>query len=145
MSLLNTLTKIVSRPKKRPGRGMGSGKGGHTSGRGTKGQRSRTGGKVPIWFEGGQLPLIKRLPMLRGKSRFNVVRPTAQVTLSELNNLKANTISLDTLKLEKLISVRHKAAKVINSGSLKRKIVLDGLRVSQSARQVIEKLGGQIK
>ena len=87
MSILHQLSSIVDRSHKRLGRGFGSGKGGHTSSRGSKGQRSRTGSKIPLWFEGGQLPLIKRLPMLRGKYRFKVVRPVVELTLSDLEKL----------------------------------------------------------
>jgi large subunit ribosomal protein L15 len=68
MSILSSLTKITTRSKKRLGRGYGSGKGGHTSSRGQKGQKSRVGSKVPLWFEGGALPLSKRIPMWRVKA-----------------------------------------------------------------------------
>src|SRR5260221_1304622 len=99
MSMLNKLTKITEKPAKRLGRGYGSGKGEHTVGRGNKGMRARKSGEAPAWFEGGQLPLVKRLPMLRGKSRFNVIRPTATVTLSHIEKMKAETITLDAVKL----------------------------------------------
>jgi large subunit ribosomal protein L15 len=144
MSLLNQLTSIINKSQKRVGRGFGSGKGGHTAGRGTKGQLSRQGGGSPLWFEGGQLPLIKRMPMLRGKSRFNVVRPTAEVSLTDLENLKADKVTLETLKLEKLIDKRFKKAKIINTGSLKRKVSIQGLLVSAGARKAIEQVGGSV-
>lgn len=144
MSLLSSLTKLTARSAKRVGRGVGSGKGGHTAGRGTKGQRSRTGSTAPLWFEGGQLPLTKRLPMQRGKGRFKVVRPAAEVTLSELNNMQAETITLDTLKLEKVIDRRFAKAKVINTGTVTKKITLEGVVATAGARQAIEAAGGTV-
>lgn len=144
MSLLNKLTKSTTSQSKRVGRGYGSGKGGHNSTKGQKGQKSRGGAKIPLWFEGGQLPLIKRLPMLRGKGRLNVVRPTAEITLSEIENMKADTITLDTLKLEKVISPGFKKAKIIASGTLNRKVTVEGIRVTKSAAKAIEAAGGSI-
>jgi large subunit ribosomal protein L15 len=144
MSLLNKLTSIRKSLPKRVGRGYGSGKGGHTSGRGQKGQNSRRGGGVAIWFEGGQLPLIKRMPMQRGKSRLKVVRPTAELTLTELNNVKADTITLDTLKLEKVIDQRFKKAKIIASGKITRKVTVEGVGVTEGAKAAIEKAGGKV-
>lgn len=141
MSLLNKLTSIVDRSSKRVGRGYGSGKGGHTSGRGMKGQRSREGGKRPLWFEGGQLPLTKRLPMLRGKGRFNVVVPTAEVTLNDIQKMKSKIISLEILKEEKVINHRFRKAKIVNTGTLKRKVTVE-IKVSAGARQAIENAGG---
>jgi large subunit ribosomal protein L15 len=144
MSLMNLLTSTKTKSAKRIGRGYGSGKGGHTSTRGQKGQKSRQGANIPVWFEGGQLPLIKRLPMLRGKGRLNVVRPTAQVTLSEINNMKADVITLDTLKLEKIISPKFKKAKIIASGSINRKVKVEGIKVTSNAQLAITKAGGSV-
>lgn len=144
MSLLNKLVSITSKSNKRLGRGIGSGKGGHTSSRGQKGQRSRQGANIPLWFEGGQLPFIKRLPMLRGKHRLNVVRPTAEVTLAEINAMKAEVITLDTLKLEKVISPRMNKAKIINSGKLSRKVSVQGIKVTQTAAKAITAAGGTV-
>ncbi|PIR61708.1 MAG: 50S ribosomal protein L15 [Candidatus Pacebacteria bacterium CG10_big_fil_rev_8_21_14_0_10_44_11] len=145
MSILSSLPRLSQKPKKRVGRGYGSQKGGHTAGRGQKGQGSRRGFHSPLWFEGGQLPLIKRLPMLRGKARFNVLTLTAEVSLADLNKMKAEVITLDTLKLEKVIPARSKQAKVIASGSVNKKITLEGIKVSAQAKQAIEKAGGKIK
>lgn len=145
MSLLDQLTKTTHPASKRVGRGYGSGQGGHASGRGQKGQRSRKSGKSPDWFEGGQLPLVKRLPMWRGKGRQNVLRPTAEVTLGELQRMKADTITLETLKLEKVIDSRFKAAKIILSGKLDRKLSVKGVRVTAGARQAIEAAGGSVE
>lgn len=144
MSLLSQLSSIITRPKKRVGRGVGSGKGQHTSGRGTKGQKSRNGGQTALWFEGGQLPIIKRMPMLRGKRRFNVVRPTAQITLTEINNMKAETITLDALKLERVISPAFKKAKIVNTGTLTRKVTVTDVKVTAGASQAITKAGGSV-
>ena len=133
MAVFNKLISVIDKPAKRVGRGFGSGKGGHTSSRGQKGQKSRRGSKIPLWFEGGQLPLIKRLPMLRGKGKFNVLVKTAEVTLTELNRMKADTITFDTLKLEKVIPAAAKQAKVIASGSISRKVTLTGENIALSA------------
>lgn len=144
MSLLNQLAKITTKKAKRIGRGYGSGVGGHTVGRGQKGQKSRVGAKTPLWFEGGQLPLVKRLPMMRGKGRFNVLNPAAEVTLSNLNKMQATIITLDTLKLEKVIDRRFSKAKVIATGTLDRKITLQGIPVSAKAREAIVAAGGEV-
>lgn len=144
MSLLNELTKVTSRAKKRVGRGYGSGKGGHNSGRGTKGQNSRRGGGVAQWFEGGQLPIIKRMPMTRGKSKQEVVRPTAQLSLTEIENLKTEVITLDSLKLENAIDKRFKKAKIIANGSISRAVTIEGVSVTAGAKAAIEKAGGKV-
>lgn len=144
MSFLNQIISIKTEGKKRVGRGYGSAKGGHTSSKGQKGQRSRRGAKIPLWFEGGQLPLIKRLPFWRGKNRFKVVRPTAEITLDTLNSLKPTEISLETLKNEKIIDRRFKKAKIIATGKLERKVDLTGIGASKKAEEVIKSLGGSV-
>lgn len=145
MSLLQQLITTKSKSAKRLGRGIGSGKGGHTSSRGQKGQRSRGGAKIPLWFEGGQLPLIKRLPMLRGKGRLKSVRPTAEVTLTEIQKMKAEIISLETLKAEKIIDKRFKKAKIIATGKIDRKVTIEGVLATAGAQKAIEALGGSIR
>ena len=145
MSLLTNLIKTKDSSKKRVGRGYGSGKGGHTSAKGQKGQKSRGGAKIPLWFEGGQLPLIKRLPMLRGKGKLNVVRPTAEINLTEIERMKAEIITLDALKLEKLIESKFKKAKIIASGKISRKVTIKGLGISEAAKKAVEKAGGSIE
>lgn len=145
MQILQSLPSIITGAKKRVGRGYGSGKGGHTAGRGNKGQGSRTGGGVPLWFEGGQLPLIKRMPMWRGKGRFKVVVPTAEVTLSDLDKMSSDIITLDTLKLEKVIDGRFRKAKIIDTGTITRVVKIKGLAVSKNAQSVIGKLGGSVE
>jgi large subunit ribosomal protein L15 len=145
MSLFNQLKKTNSRSSKRLGRGYGSGKGGHTVGRGQKGQKSRVGSKVPLWFEGGSLPLTKRLPMWRGKGRFKTLRLTAELTFNDLNTMDLEEISLDSLKINKLIDVRFKKAKIIKKGKLNRKINVKGIAVSEAAQKEIESLGGKVE
>jgi large subunit ribosomal protein L15 len=145
MSVLSSIKSIQEKSKRRVGRGFGSQKGGHTSGRGQKGQKSRRGSKIPLWFEGGQLPLIKRLPMLRGKARFNVLTLTAEVSLSDLDKMQADTITFDTLKLEKVIPARAKKAKIIATGKLRRKIAIEGIQISAKAKEALENAGGTVK
>lgn len=144
MSIVSKLFPVITHRKKRVGRGYGSGKGGHTSGRGTKGQKSRSGGKVPLWFEGGQLALIKRMPMLRGKSRLKSFDRVAMVTLTELNRMKATDISFETLKLEGVVSRSARTAKVVNTGKIERKINLISIKTTASARQQVEAAGGSV-
>ncbi len=142
MSLLLTLATITEKKKKRLGRGPGSGKGMHTVGRGTKGMGARKSGSVPTWYEGGQLPMIKRMPMLRGKARFNVLKPTAAVTLNDLDKMKAEVITLDSLKLEKVIDKRFSKAKIIANGKIARKVSVQGIAVSATAAKMITAAGG---
>lgn len=145
MSLIGKLTSITDKSKKRVGRGYASGKGGHTSGRGTKGQKSRQGGKVALWFEGGQLPLVKRLPMTRGKGRFKVINPTAEIKVGELEKSKTDVITLDTLKIEKFIDKKFKKAKIIAGGKLSKKVTVQGIKVSKAAAKQIEQAGGKVE
>ena len=134
----------MTRSKKRVGRGIGSGKGGHTSSRGSKGQKSRRGSKIPLRFEGGNLPLIKRLPMMRGKGRLKQVRSRVELTLTDLDRLGQDSITLDTLKLAKLVPNSSTSVKVIATGTLTRPVSITGIRVSSTARQMIEKAGGNV-
>lgn len=143
MSLLNKLVKTTTRSKKRVGRGYGSGKGGHTTGRGTKGRLSR--GKVPVWFEGGQLPSTKKYPMIRGKGKFSPLRVAAEITLDDLERLPTQKVTLDTLKLHKVIEKSFKKAKIIKTGTLTKKRTVEGIAVSAQAREAIEKLGGSVE
>lgn len=136
------LQKLVRRPKKRLGRGHGSGKV-KTSGRGTKGQRAR--GKIRLGFEGGQLALIKRLPLLRGKDR-NKGRSGKAYPLSveKLNKLPGGTnVTLETLVKYHMIDAAVKKVKILGGGTLEVKLII-AVPVSKSARKVIEKAGGSI-
>ncbi|HCC84893.1 MAG TPA: 50S ribosomal protein L15 [Candidatus Pacebacteria bacterium] len=144
MSLLHQLTPTNTKAAKRIGRGFGSGKGGHTSTRGTKGQKARVGSKIPLWFEGGQLPLTKRLPMLRGKSRFNVLKPIVELTLADLDRLTLEPITLESLKLNKIIDRRAQKVKIIAQGTVTKKLSVVGLAVSAQARIAIEQAGGSV-
>ena len=122
MSVINQVISIKTKPKKRLGRGYGSGKGGY-AGAGIKGQNSRRGGGVPLWFEGGQLPMVRKFPFLRGKQRMKNINPVAELNFDILNKVKSDVISLETLKLEKIIAKKFKKAKVIVSGKLKKKLI----------------------
>jgi len=143
--MLLTLKSITQKRNKRLGRGPGSGKGMHTVGRGTKGMGARKSGSVPQWYEGGQLPLIKRMPMTRGKGRLEVLTPSAELSLTALDKMQAEVITLETLKLEQIIDARYKKAKVIGNGKLTRSVTLRGVGATQSARKAIEAAGGKIE
>lgn len=141
---LNTLSPdIGSRPSRtRVGRGIGSGLG-KTSGKGHKGQKARAGGFHKINFEGGQMPIQRRLPKMGFKSR--VAKTTDEVNLSEIAQLSAAVIDLDVLKAAGLINKAIREVKVILSGELTTAVKLKGLRVTKGARKVIEDLGGSIE
>ena len=125
--------------RKRVARGIGSGTG-KTGGRGHKGQRARSGGFHKVGFEGGQMPLQRRLP----KRGFNspTREDTAEVRLSDLERLKAEKIDLAVLKEAGVVPESAKGAKVIVSGKLARKVTLSGIAVSKGARAAIEAAGG---
>lgn len=139
---LSTLPKIVQRPKKRVGRGHGSGKV-KTSGRGTKGQKAR--GSMPLGFEGGQLPLIKRVPFLRGKQRNSSTKEKAfPITLSHLESLPTDKpITLDVLKTKHIIGTGVGRVKVLGSGILTHALTVS-VPSSKSAKKAIEKAGGKV-
>jgi large subunit ribosomal protein L15 len=128
--------------RRRVGRGIGSGMG-KTAGRGHKGQKARSGGFHRIGFEGGQMPLHRRLPK-RGFSS-PTRDATAEVRLSELQKMKANEIDLGVLKTEGVVPRRARAAKVILSGKLERKVTLKGVKATKGARAAIEAAGGKIE
>lgn len=145
MSKMNQIIAVKTVSRKRLGRGYGSGKGGHTAGRGQKGQGSRKSGGVALWFEGGQLPITKKMPMIRGKSRLKSLRPAMEVNLGRLQAMKADQITIETLKLEKVIGPRFSRAKVIATGKIERPVHLQGIAVSAAARLAIEKAGGSVQ
>lgn len=128
--------------RRRVGRGIGSGLG-KTAGRGHKGQKARSGGFHKIGFEGGQMPLHRRLPK-RGFTSMTR-NATAEVRLSELERMKANEIDLRILKEEGVVPRQAQAAKVIVSGKLARKVTLKGIRATKGARAAIESAGGKIE
>ncbi len=140
---LNTLSPAEgSRPNaKRVGRGIGSGFG-KTCGRGHKGQKSRSGGSVKPGFEGGQMPLQKRLPKFGFSSRIS--RISAQIRLAELNDLDAEVIDLDTLRSAGLINASIRRAKVFLSGELSKPVKIKGLAITAGARSAVEAAGGEV-
>lgn len=144
MSVIGKLKAIKNKPSKRVGRGYGSGKGGHNVGRGTKGALSRKSGNLPIYFEGGQLPLTKRLPMIRGKSRFQSFAKVAEVNLGDLDKLTTTKITLETLKLAGLADKRVRTAKIIATGKISKAIEITGLRLSAKAKELILAAGGKV-
>ena len=141
---LNTIksAKGSRAAKKRVGRGIGSGTG-KTCGRGHKGQKSRSGGRIRAGFEGGQQPLQMRLP----KFGFNSAkaRITAEVTLSELNKLTVDVIDLQALKDADVVQEGKLRAKVMLSGEIARAITLKGVGATKGARAAIEAAGGKIE
>ncbi len=141
---LNTLSPAPGSRKnaKRVGRGIGSGFG-KTAGRGHKGQKSRSGGTVKPGFEGGQMPLQKRLPKYGFTSR--IARVTAQVRLGELAKVDAEVIDLDALKAADLVRHDVLRARVFLSGELDKAVTVKGLAVTKGAREAIEKAGGKIE
>ncbi len=127
---------------KRVGRGIGSGTG-KTAGRGHKGQKSRSGGKVKAGFEGGQMPLQKRLPKYGFTSR--MARTTAQIRLGELNSVDAEVVDLAALKTADLIREDITRARVFLSGELGKAVTVKGLAVTKGAREAIENAGGKVE
>ena len=141
---LNTLKpnpNSISNPK-RVGRGIGSTLG-KTGGRGHKGQKSRAGGYHKIGFEGGQMPLQRRLPKVGFSSRIG--RVTAEIRLHELANLDADVIDLETLKSVRLINKNIKYVKIILSGKLEKSIKTKGLMLTKGAKTAIENAGGKVE
>ena len=141
---LNTLSPAPgSKPsRRRVGRGIGSGLG-KTCGRGHKGQKARAGGYHKINFEGGQMPIQRRLPKTGFSSR--VGRTVDEVTLTEISSLSPELIDLSVLKAAGLIRKDILDVKVILSGELQHAVKLKGLRVTKGALKVIEDLGGSVE
>jgi len=131
--------------KKRIGRGDASGTGG-TAGRGHKGQKSRSGGSIPAWFEGGQMPLVRRLPK-RGPKRTAHKRIEYDiVNLGTLNQFDdGEDITLDRLISASLVAPRNPKVKILGEGTLEKQLTIHAHRFSKSAIQEIESKGGQIK
>jgi len=141
---LNTLSPApgAKTNAKRVGRGIGSGLG-KTAGRGHKGQKSRSGGSVRPGFEGGQMPLQKRLPKYGFTSR--IARTTAQVRLSELNAVEGDVVDLAALKSADLVNENIARARVFLSGELGKAVTVKGIAVTKGARQAIEQAGGKVE
>ena len=140
---LNTLKPALGEKtsRKRVGRGMGSGMG-KTAGRGHKGQKARSGGFTKIGFEGGQMPLQRRLPKVGFSSRISIV--TSQVTLDQLDKLTEKDINIDVLKKHNLITKNILRVKVILSGEINRAINLVGIKATKGAKAAIETAKGTI-
>lgn len=141
---LNTISPAPgSKTKKiRLGRGMGSGFG-KTSGKGHKGQKARAGGYHKIGFEGGQMPIQRRLPKFGFKSRVGLY--TEQLRLSALNNLDTDVVTLEVLRSENLIKASTKFVKIMLHGEFTKKLTVQGLRVTRGAKEAIEKNGGKVE
>ena len=140
---LNTLKPALGEKsgRKRVGRGMGSGLG-KTCGRGHKGQGSRSGGFTKVGFEGGQMPLQRRLPKVGFTSR--VSRLTSQVTLSQLDKLTETDINIDVLKKHNLVTKNILKVKVMLSGEISRAVNLKGIKATKGAKVAIEAVKGTI-
>jgi large subunit ribosomal protein L15 len=140
---LNELSpgKGAKKVGKRLGRGHSAGQG-KTSGRGQKGQHARSGGYHKVGFEGGQMPLQRRLPKVGFNSR--MARLTAELRLHELEIPTADEITIDVLKAANLVPAVVTKVKVIKSGEIKKAVKLQGIAVTKGAREAIEKAGGTI-
>jgi large subunit ribosomal protein L15 len=141
---LNTLKpgRGSKQAAKRVGRGTGSGLG-KTAGRGHKGQHARAGGFHKVGFEGGQMPIQRRLPKVGFRSRIG--RTRAEVRLDELSKCKTQVVDLASLKAAKLVSQQATRVKVICSGALGGPVTVRGLAVTKGARAAIESAGGKVE
>jgi large subunit ribosomal protein L15 len=141
---LNTLSPAPGskKPRLRVGRGVSAGQG-KTCGRGIKGQRARKGGYHKVGFEGGQMPLQRRLPKSGFRSK---VAPTvAEVRLSELAKVSGDLIDLNTLKAANLVPAQALRARVIASGTVDRPLTVKGVHLTKGARTAIEAAGGKVE
>ncbi len=132
-----------SRPEgKRVGRGIGSGLG-KTGGRGHKGQKSRSGGSVKPGFEGGQMPLQRRVPKFGFTSK--LAMGTAEVRLAELAKVEGDVIDLASLKAANVVRRDMKRAKIVLQGEIDRAVTVRGVAISKGAREAVEKAGGKVE
>lgn len=141
---LNTLSPAEGAHKaaKRKGRGQGSGNG-KMAGRGHKGQKSRSGGMPKIGFEGGQMPLQRRLPKVGFTSRKAMF--STEIRLDALNTIDADVIDLPTLKSLNIVSDKIQTVKVINSGKITKAVKLAGIKATKGAQAEIEAAGGSVE
>jgi large subunit ribosomal protein L15 len=141
---LNTLKPAAGSKKegKRAGRGIGSGLG-TTCGRGHKGQKSRSGGFHKVGFEGGQMPLQRRLPKVGFSSRKS--RYADELRLNELALIDGDVVNIDSLKQANLISRNTRSVKIFASGAIDKPVTVKGIRVSKGARTAIEAAGGKVE
>jgi len=140
---LNTLRPAAgsTRNAKRVGRGPGSGNG-KTAGRGHKGQHSRSGGYHKVGFEGGQMPLQRRLPKRGFRSR---MKAPAEVRLNELDKVEGDVVDLSSLKKARVIPLAAERARVMLSGEMTRSLTIRGIGVTRGAKEAIEKAGGKVE
>ena len=141
---LNTLSPAEGskHTSKRLGRGIGSGLG-KTGGRGIKGQNSRSGGGVRRGFEGGQMPLYRRLPKFGFTSRKSLV--TTEVRLSDLMKVEGDVVDLNSLKAANVIGSQIEFAKIMLSGEISKPVTIRGINVTKGAKAAIEAAGGKIE
>lgn len=141
---LNTLSPAAGskHTPKRVGRGIGSGLG-KTGTRGVKGQNSRSGGGVRRGFEGGQMPLYRRIPKFGFTSR--KARLTAQVRLADIVRVEGDVVDLHSLKIAKLISTEIEHVKIMLAGEIVKPMTIRGIRVTKGAKAAIEAVGGKIE
>ena len=141
---LNSLSPATgSKPSaKRRGRGIGSGLG-KTGGRGVKGQTSRSGGTVKPGFEGGQMPLQRRVPKFGFTSK--LAMGTAEVRLAELAKVEGDVIDLASLKAANVVRRDMKRAKIVLQGEIDRAVTVRGVAISKGAREAVEKAGGKVE
>lgn len=144
MMRLNTIKPAegAKKNKTRLGRGIGSGMG-KTAGRGHKGQHARAGGYHKVGFEGGQMPLQRRLPKFGFNSRQALV--TAEVRLCELNALQGDVVDMQSLLAAGIIGSHTKDVKIFLKGQLKKAITVRGIRVSKGAKAAIDQAGGKVE
>ncbi|WP_455381223.1 50S ribosomal protein L15 [Salinispira pacifica] len=135
----------ATKKQKKLGRGQGSGRGG-TAGKGNKGQNSRSGGGVRPGFEGGQMPLYRRIAR-RGFSNYPFKVTAVAVNLSELEGRFDNgeSVNLESLKAKGLVKKAVEVVKILGGGEISKKLKVSGVRISQSAREKIEKAGGTVE
>ena len=141
---LNTIKPAegAKHARKRVGRGIGSGNG-KTAGRGHNGQKSRSGGKIQIGFEGGQMPIQRRLPK-RG-FRSAMAKNMAEIRLHELSLIEGDVADLAALRAAGLINANHLRAKVVLSGELNKAVTLRGVGATKGAKAAIEAAGGKVE
>jgi large subunit ribosomal protein L15 len=141
---LNTLKPASGskRPRLRVGRGASAGQG-KTCGRGVKGQRARKGGYHKVGFEGGQMPIQRRLPKVGFRS--HMARTRAEVRLSELAKVTGDVVDLESLKKAGVVPMEAERAKVVLSGEIKKAVTLKGVAATKGARAAIESAGGKIE
>ena len=141
---LNTLSPAAGSKTagKRVGRGIGSGLG-KTGGRGHKGQKSRSGGKVRVGFEGGQMPMQQRLPKFGFTSRKSLV--STEVNLYEIAKVEGDVVDVNALKAAGLVKKNIQFVKVVKSGEVSRAVTVKGLKVTKGAREAIEAAGGKVE